>query len=362
MFLIHQAQLEGIHIKDGLRIQVYLGLAWVVGCVVFGLIIVNNSSSMDCKVSRQYLCQTAMLLMGLTVLTFTAVDGYKGYVVFVWCFGIFCGGYCYSLKMYIYEKVRARNFGRTWGFAQLAMGFPTLVGVPVTGYANGHEAGARTGFLVSALFILTGSAVLFLINIHKNRLRQKRRCRRSRRTPESASVAPDGITVIPTSPNEVKSVNHSSGVYMDPSGDPDEILHSAGGSVVRYSVAKPAEEELLSDYSDEGIAGIDIPENMLLEDLEFADNITSCNKVENVLMLSEFEQNLSKEKEYGPSVDGAEGPSQKKPRKWSLFRQNINPDDESKTLKEIPTFLNTARKLPPGHKSRHQITVIDENC
>ena len=60
------------------------------------------------------------------------------------------------------------------------------------------------------------------------------------------------------------------------------------------------DEEGLSDYSDEEIPGIDIPDNILLDDFEFADNITSCNKVENCLMLSEYEQNLSKEKEWGP--------------------------------------------------------------
>ena len=133
-----------------------MGLAWVVGCLVFGVIIVNNSNSVDCKVSRQYMCQAALLLLGLTVMTFTAVDGYKGYVVFVWCYGMFYGGYYYSLKMYIYEKVRARNFGRTWGYAQLAMGLPTLLGIPLTGHCNGAAPWARSGFIVSAAFVIMG--------------------------------------------------------------------------------------------------------------------------------------------------------------------------------------------------------------
>lgn len=32
--------------------------------------------------------------------------------------GIFVGGYHYSLKMFTFEKVRARNFARAWGFIQ----------------------------------------------------------------------------------------------------------------------------------------------------------------------------------------------------------------------------------------------------
>jgi hypothetical protein len=29
------------------------------------------------------------------------------------------GGHHYALKMYVYEKVRARNFGRAWGYIQV---------------------------------------------------------------------------------------------------------------------------------------------------------------------------------------------------------------------------------------------------
>lgn len=34
--------------------------------------------------------------------------------------GIFLGGYHYSLKMFTFEKVRARNFARAWGFVQFS--------------------------------------------------------------------------------------------------------------------------------------------------------------------------------------------------------------------------------------------------
>ena len=40
-----------------------------------------------------------------------------------------------------------------------------------------------------------------------------------------------------------------------------------------------------------------MPEHLLLEELEMLDNITSCNVVDNYLMLDEYEQNLIKEGE-----------------------------------------------------------------
>ena len=57
----------------------------------------------------------------------------SGYVIFVWIYGIFYGGYSYCLKMYIYEKVRARNFARAWGFAQFSMAISNFFGVPIAG-------------------------------------------------------------------------------------------------------------------------------------------------------------------------------------------------------------------------------------
>ena len=98
---------------------------------MFGAVVVNNST--ECRISKQYLCQASLFMAGIAILAFTAVEGYNGYVLFVWIYGVFSGGYSYTLKMYIYEKVRARNFARAWGFAQFSMALPNLIGIPVTG-------------------------------------------------------------------------------------------------------------------------------------------------------------------------------------------------------------------------------------
>jgi hypothetical protein len=68
----------------------------------------------------------------LAIVALTAVQGHNGYLLCSWLYGIGYGGYAYALKMYVYEKVRARNFARAWGFAQFAMGVPNLIGMPVT--------------------------------------------------------------------------------------------------------------------------------------------------------------------------------------------------------------------------------------
>lgn len=123
--------MEGIRGKSLLWLQAYLGIGWALGSCLFGSVAVNSST--ECRISKQYLCQASLFMAGISILAFTAVEGYNGYVVFVWIYGISCGGYSYTLKMYIYEKVRARNFARVWSFAQCCMSVPNLVGIPASG-------------------------------------------------------------------------------------------------------------------------------------------------------------------------------------------------------------------------------------
>lgn len=74
-------------------LQMYLGLAWTVGCVVFSTLVLHNST--ECRIARQYLCQTAVFMCGLSILAFTVVSGnYHAYVMFAWIYGEWSGLYC----------------------------------------------------------------------------------------------------------------------------------------------------------------------------------------------------------------------------------------------------------------------------
>lgn len=127
----HQAEEDGLA-DSALTLQVHMGLAWTVGCAAFGLIVVRNS--VECRIARQYLCQASVFMCGVSILALATVRGDRqGYVLFAWVYGVFCGGYHYSLKMYTYERVRARNFARTWGFVQCSQAIPIALGVPIAG-------------------------------------------------------------------------------------------------------------------------------------------------------------------------------------------------------------------------------------
>jgi len=402
-YLAQQAIHEGIRGKSLLLLQAYLGIAWVLGCILFGCIVVNNST--ECRISKQYLCQAALFMAGVSILAFTAVEGYNGYVVFVWIYGIFNGGYHYTLKMYIYEKVRARNFARAWGFAQASMAIPNAIGIPALGYLN-TKAGDRAGYFFSASFVILGSLVMFLIDVHRRNLRQRKRARQLKKSlAERISVAPDGSVVIqdqPGGPDGGPDGASGVGLALAPViadeielrrnsfSDQDDILPpvsllSHQRSFVYDDIGIDLKKPELTLYSEEGIADMDLPDNILFDDIDYLDNITSCNKVENCLMLSEYEQNLIKENE---------GPTARRNKKWSLFRQptlqTINSEGDCEdnvqsmtigvggldtrnasvnasakgTAREIPKFPNPWRfrrgSLANRGRPNRAITVIEE--
>jgi hypothetical protein len=84
-YLAYQAEVEGLG-DSTVFLQMYLGLAWTVGCVVFSTLVLHNST--ECRIARQYLCQTAVFMCGLSILAFTVVSGnYHAYVMFAWIYG-----------------------------------------------------------------------------------------------------------------------------------------------------------------------------------------------------------------------------------------------------------------------------------
>nr|CAD7450324.1 unnamed protein product [Timema bartmani] len=162
-YLALQGYKEGLEDSALVLMQTFLGFATTLGCVGFGLVVVRPNE--QCLISRQYLCQAAMVGIGVSLLALSTVQGYHGYVLFVWLYGVCLGGFLYSLKMFTMERVRARHFTRTWGFVQGAEAIPVLLGVPITGYIN--QSHPKAGYYFSFLSTMLGAALLFFVGCPK---------------------------------------------------------------------------------------------------------------------------------------------------------------------------------------------------
>jgi len=232
------------------------------------------------------------------------------------------------------------------------------------GYIN-VGCGGKAGYYFSSTCVLAGSLALFLIDLHRRNLSRHKHLRAN---------GTKHVCVSDTCPQR-KRLSFS----QEPDKPAALVLGvGAATDLVPHTdlVLTPGDKPELTCISEEGIADMDIPDN-LLDDLDYiGDCITSCNKVENYLMLSEFENNLIAEM---PVILDRKG------RRWSLARQSTaNNAKEDVAVEECdPTAtpgaastgsatptpggqrrgskeLATPGRTPNKWKTKRIITVIDE--
>ena len=338
MYFSFQAT-EAQFTKDStVQLQTFLGIAWALGTTAFGMVMVGQSA--ECRIARQYLTQASLILSGLSIFSLTAVRGsYSGYVMFAWIYGVFNGGYAYTLKMYIYEKVRARNFARAWSFAQMAMGLGLIFGLPLATWLSKNNS--NLGHYFSASIVVIGGLLLSCVDVHKKRLRKKRRLRQCKSTASTATAATSTTFNSTTgtihrhlysSHSQSIDTPKNSGIHELPSihsplviGGPKEssehhseivpiveaeqkpiifVVRSHSDAELPKNTKHKQLQRLMSlDMMEQGEDIIqeldeimeDEDELLINEEIDFLEGITSCNKVENCVIMSEYEQNLMKE-------------------------------------------------------------------
>lgn len=79
------------YLNDGLEdrmllLQGYLGFAWMMGAIVFGLLVTWNTA--DCRIARQYLCQMSAFMCAICMLGLSSIkENFEGYAIIVWTYG-----------------------------------------------------------------------------------------------------------------------------------------------------------------------------------------------------------------------------------------------------------------------------------
>lgn len=184
-----------------------------------------------------------------------------------------------------------------------------------------NRGAGRGSYALSAAFVILAGLIMVMIDAHKKSMKKRRQnCRQMREQQmmdRSSTFAPDDPTSIATSDHPRPSTANEVELRRNSFSDQDDILPPVSLLSRQRSFIYDDFVEVASVYSEEGVGGdMDLPDNILFDDLDFLDNITSCNKVENCLMLSEYEQNLIKETEGGPLAG-----MRRMGRKWSLLRQ-----------------------------------------
>jgi len=182
-------------------------------------------------------------------------------------------------------------------------------------YLNSN-GGGRRGYYFSAAFVILGSLIMILIDVHRQNLHKRKKERQNLKKLAEKNLMKSGdddtrdLVKQPSKSNDMERKNSFT--------DQDDILppvsllsHQRSFIFDDVIDLKNLEHSI---YSEEGIADMDLPDNLLLEELDYLDNITSCNKVENCVLMSEYEQNLIKETDIPSGFH-----NHRRSKKWSSF-------------------------------------------
>ena len=131
IFQMRTANLNNITGENLLLLNVFLGAGYLLGCLVFGYIIIRDSS--ECAVSRRHLAQSCAFMCGAFTLLLIMAKDFHSFALYSWAYGIASGGYYYTIKMYTYELVKEKVMERGWGFVNAAQFISYLLGPPLAG-------------------------------------------------------------------------------------------------------------------------------------------------------------------------------------------------------------------------------------
>ncbi|XP_074605523.1 uncharacterized protein LOC141858629 [Brevipalpus obovatus] len=360
--MVYHGERTGLSYSSLLGLQTFLGLGMILGTVAFGWIVVKNN--VDCMIARQYLCQASSFMISASILAFTTLNDYSGYLLFTWIYGFFLGGYLYSLKMFVYEKVRARNFNRAWGYVQSIQSIPTLVGVPISGFLSEYY-GNKCGYFLSSFCTALGSIILFLIDNHRKTFDDRNRLSSSSGCHYHQPAMSNGMDpilgsmhftgngmfteppLVSTKPRVVSNgvpppkidLCHLLDIPHEPRSsaefDPKNDLRSSSlfsspmaGGHVNGELTCISEEVFMENF---------------LGDYELGSCITPCDRDEKYMMLSEFENNF--ETCHGNIMSEDTAALLKMSRQRNIFNPT-RPKPETH-LRECPLRERSSMKRPP---------------
>ena len=187
-------ELRGTTSNDIVMLFTYFGVSWISGVCAAGVLIIRKSQ--DCFISRQYLCQSSLFLCGIIVCAVTTVTEFAGHSVFgksseprtssfsfhvsACVYGFMFGGYHYSLKMFVFEKVRSKRFPWAWSFLESAQAPVLFISIPLYNFVD-WMFGSKCSIYLGASLIFISSGIMFFIDYFKIIGRNRRRKSRQKK-------------------------------------------------------------------------------------------------------------------------------------------------------------------------------------
>ncbi|XP_073827361.1 uncharacterized protein [Musca autumnalis] len=176
---------EGSDVQELVLLQTMLGMSTTLGVVLAGVLIRRPFVVHNFVISTPIISQVFLAAVALSILFMSFLMGYKSLCILSGIYGVGFGGFRFSLKMLVLEKVKLK-FSKTWSFIRGIEAIPVLISVPLTIFLNDYSPKyGRAGYYICSAAAAIAAIIIFFIGYssysHQNP---------SQRSQENGSVVP----------------------------------------------------------------------------------------------------------------------------------------------------------------------------
>ncbi|XP_061392050.1 uncharacterized protein LOC133327549 [Musca vetustissima] len=176
---------EGSDVQELVLLQTMLGMSTTLGVVLAGVLIRRPFVVQNFVISTPIISQVFLAAVALSILFMSFMMGYKSLCILSGIYGVGFGGFRFSLKMLVLEKVKLK-FSKTWSFIRGIEAIPVLISVPLTIFLNDYSPKyGRAGYYICSAAAAIAAIIIFFIGYssysHQNP---------SQRSQENGSIVP----------------------------------------------------------------------------------------------------------------------------------------------------------------------------
>uniref|UniRef100_A0A1I8PA67 Major facilitator superfamily (MFS) profile domain-containing protein n=1 Tax=Stomoxys calcitrans TaxID=35570 RepID=A0A1I8PA67_STOCA len=175
---------EGSDVQELVLLQTMLGMSTTLGVVLAGVLIRRPFVVQNFVISTPIISQVFLSAVALSILFMSFLMGYKSLCILSGIYGVGFGGFRFSLKMLVLEKVKLK-FSKTWSFIRGIEAVPVLISVPLTIFLNDYSPKyGRAGYYICSAAAAIAAIIIFFIGYSSYTQNP------SQRSQENGSVVP----------------------------------------------------------------------------------------------------------------------------------------------------------------------------
>ncbi|XP_075151179.1 uncharacterized protein LOC142225288 [Haematobia irritans] len=154
---------EGSDVQELVLLQTMLGMSTTLGVVLAGVLIRRPFVIQNFVISTPIISQVFLSAVALSILFMSFLMGYKSLCILSGIYGVGFGGFRFSLKMLVLEKVKLK-FSKTWSFIRGIEAVPVLISVPLTIFLNDYSPKyGRAGYYICSAAAAIAAIIIFFI-------------------------------------------------------------------------------------------------------------------------------------------------------------------------------------------------------